>query len=83
MGVKGNSWDNPCYNDGSGCPNRTVGCHSTCQKHLEWLEEHEKLLNKKREERMRSYDVIAYRTSVHEKLTKVVNQAKHKKGWVK
>lgn len=83
MGVKGNSWDNPCYNKGNDCPDRIVGCHSTCQKHLAWLEQHKKLLNKKRQETAKRNDIVAYTTEVHQKLNKVINQAKRKRGWVK
>ena len=83
MGLKGNSWDNPCYNDGHDCPDRTLGCHSTCQKHLEWKNAHEKLANKKRREISKRGDAIAYTSDVHRKLTKIVNRAKNKRGWVK
>lgn len=83
MGVKGTSWNNPCYNGGNDCPNRTLGCHSTCKKHLEWLEEHEKLANKKRQETIKRADAIAYGTDVHQKLAKALHRAKRKRGWVK
>ena len=83
MGTKGNSWDNPCYNEGNGCPDRTVGCHSSCKKHLEWLEEHNKLLEKKHDESAKRSDAESYSVNFHQKLTKVVNRAKSKRGWVK
>lgn len=32
----------PCYNGGTGCPDRTIepNCHDTCERYKEWLEEH-------------------------------------------
>ena len=83
MNVYRTSRNNPCYNEGNDCPDRTLGCHSTCQKYLEWLEENKKLHDKRQQEATRQADVVAYGVNIHRKLAKVVNQAKHKKGWIK
>lgn len=38
--------DGPC----KGCQDRHVGCHSTCLKYIDWKQERQVLLDKKRAE---------------------------------
>lgn len=83
MNVYYTSRNNPCYNEGNDCPDRTLGCHSTCPKHLEWLEEIKKLHDKRQQESTRQADAKAYSIGIHQKLAKIRNQAKSKKGWIK
>ena len=52
--------DNPCYKKGQGCPYRTVNCHSTCEKYLEWSKSRED----KRKEKYRDVDYVAYKVAV-------------------
>ena len=48
--------DNPCFK----CENRAVGCHSTCQEYLLWVEEYRAKKSEIQAERAKEDDINEY-----------------------
>ena len=65
--------DNPC----NGCTyetGRCVGCHSTCKEYIEAKKEHDKKIDKKKDEYNKQSDYIRYVTDTIAKSKKRKNQ---------
>lgn len=52
----------PCWNDGKGCPDRDgiKGCHSYCEKFLEWEKKHVEIRREVGEARCRERRITSY-----------------------
>lgn len=48
--------DNPCYNNGKPCDERTSTCHAKCETYIKWQEERKKKLDEVHEKKMRAFD---------------------------
>lgn len=46
----------PCYNDGSDCPRRYVGCRAGCEAWHEWMAAHEAEKEARRKDRQNPAD---------------------------
>lgn len=56
----------PCLN----CKNREIGCHSSCNKYINYNLGRKKYLNERRKENLEYYDYKLYKQDVIKRMTK-------------
>lgn len=47
------------------CPDRKVGCHSVCEKYLEWKQVHDQEVEVVKKERSKETNIILHRCRSH------------------
>ena len=60
---------NPCFNKktGTDCPNRTLGCHTTCEKWITYEKNRDEDYKKKEKQRQKNVADFEYLTRKYKK----------------
>lgn len=62
----------PCSRD---CPDRSITCHSTCERYLDYFAENEKI----RKAKQREHDIAVYDIDKSNKICRIIKKRRRRK----